>query len=168
MSNTSGLRESGVIVTGAGSGIGRAAALRFAHLGAKVLIADINPAGAESVAKEIEADGGTARVVIGDLSDQGTVEEVVTTAVQSFGHLDVLVNNAGIRDSGAATADVSDTEWGGSSTSTSPPPSCSHAPPCPICWPAAKAPSSTPPPRPVSAAARPAPPIPSPSTAWSD
>jgi NAD(P)-dependent dehydrogenase (short-subunit alcohol dehydrogenase family) len=111
MSNTGGLRDSSVIVTGAGSGIGRAAALRFARLGAKVLIADINPAAAESLAQQIETEGGTARIVIGDLSEQHTVEKVVTTTVKSFGHLDVLVNNAGIGDSGAATADVNDTEW---------------------------------------------------------
>ncbi len=56
----------GVVVTGAGAGIGRAAALRFASLGARVLIADTNPVGAEAVAKQIEASGGTARTVIGD------------------------------------------------------------------------------------------------------
>lgn len=56
-----------------------------------------------SVAKEIEAAGATARVVVGDLSDQRVVDDVVTTAVRSFGQLEVLVNNAGIRDSGAVT-----------------------------------------------------------------
>ncbi|GAA1180824.1 SDR family oxidoreductase [Streptomyces hebeiensis] len=111
MNSITGLEGRSVIVTGAGSGIGRAAALRFAHLGVKVLIADIDPAGAQAAAEEIESRGGTARTVVGDLSDQTTVDEVIATAVQSFGGLDVLVNNAGIMDSMTATADVSDAEW---------------------------------------------------------
>lgn len=111
MSDTTDFEGRGVVVTGAGSGIGRASALRFASLGAQVLVADINPVGAEAVAKEIEANGGTARTVVGDLSDQGTVDEVITTAVESFGDLGVLVNNAGIMDTMTATADVSDAEW---------------------------------------------------------
>ncbi|MEW2120675.1 SDR family oxidoreductase [Streptomyces sp. NPDC005474] len=111
MSHTTGSQGRSVIVTGAGSGIGRAAALRFAQLGDKVLVADLNADGTEAVVKEIEAGGGTARAVVGDLSDQHTVDEVVSTAVEAFGGLDVLVNNAGIMDTMTATADVSDAEW---------------------------------------------------------
>ncbi|MFJ9908319.1 SDR family NAD(P)-dependent oxidoreductase [Streptomyces sp. NPDC101152] len=111
MSSTTGSQGRGVVVTGAGSGIGRATALRFAQLGDKVLVADLNADGAEAVVKEIEADGGTARAVVGDLSDQHTVDEVISTAVEAFGGLDVLVNNAGIMDTMTATADVSDAEW---------------------------------------------------------
>ncbi|WP_405735225.1 SDR family oxidoreductase [Streptomyces sp. NBC_01537] len=106
-----GLENSSVVVTGGGSGIGRAAALRFAGEGAKVVIADLNADGAKAVAEEIRAAGGTAVTVVGDLSEQAVVEEVVATAVESFGGLDVLVNNAGIMDRMSATADVTDAEW---------------------------------------------------------
>ncbi|MGW7751099.1 SDR family NAD(P)-dependent oxidoreductase [Streptomyces violaceusniger] len=110
MSSTD-LQDRGVIVTGAGSGIGRATALRFAAEGAKVLVADLDRDGAEQVVTAIGAAGGVARAVVGDLGEQRVVDEVVATAVQEFGGLDVLVNNAGIMDRFSAVADTDDTEW---------------------------------------------------------
>ncbi|MER6015266.1 SDR family NAD(P)-dependent oxidoreductase [Streptomyces bluensis] len=109
--NSTGLQDRSVVVTGAGGGIGRAAALRFAEEGAKVLVADLNPEGAEETVKSIESAGGTALAVIGDLSDQAVVDAVVERAVEAFGGLDVLVNNAGIMDRMSALADVDDAEW---------------------------------------------------------
>jgi NAD(P)-dependent dehydrogenase (short-subunit alcohol dehydrogenase family) len=103
-----GFDNSSVIVTGAGSGIGRAAALRFAAEGARVLVADVDAARAEAVAEEI---GKSAVAVVGDLGDQAVVDRVVATAVEAFGGVDVLVNNAGIMDGMTATADVTDEEW---------------------------------------------------------
>jgi NAD(P)-dependent dehydrogenase (short-subunit alcohol dehydrogenase family) len=100
-----------VVVTGAGSGIGRAAALRFAGEGAHVVVADLNEAGAKTVVEEITAAGGRAVAVTGDLSEPAVVDQVVATAVDTFGGLDVLVNNAGIMDGMTATADVTDAEW---------------------------------------------------------
>jgi NAD(P)-dependent dehydrogenase (short-subunit alcohol dehydrogenase family) len=100
-----------VIVTGGGSGIGRAAALQFGREGARVLVADLNAESAKAVVDEIEAGGGTAVSVSGDLADQTVVEKVVKTAVETFGGIDILVNNAGIMDSMSACADVSDAEW---------------------------------------------------------
>ncbi|MEV6592996.1 SDR family NAD(P)-dependent oxidoreductase [Streptomyces acidicola] len=109
--NTTGLQDRSVVVTGAGGGIGRAAALRFAEEGAKVLVADLNPEGAQETVKSIESAGGTALAVIGDLSDQTVVDTVVERAVEAFGGLDVLVNNAGVMDRMSALADVDDAEW---------------------------------------------------------
>lgn len=108
---STGLSGRSVIVTGGGSGIGRATALRFATAGAKVLLADISAERAKTVADEIAAAGGTVTTVTGDLSDQRVVTHVVETAVNTFGGLDVLVNNAGIMDRMSAVADTSDAEW---------------------------------------------------------
>ncbi|MFB8116840.1 MULTISPECIES: SDR family NAD(P)-dependent oxidoreductase [unclassified Streptomyces] len=100
-----------VIVTGAGSGIGRAVALRFAAEGARVVIADVDHASAGKVAEEVAQAGGTAVTVIGDLRDQAVVDRVAATATEEFGGIDVLVNNAGVMDSMSAAADTGDDEW---------------------------------------------------------
>ncbi|MDW4910926.1 SDR family oxidoreductase [Streptomyces sp. ADMS] len=101
----------GVVVTGAASGIGRTTALMFAHEGAKVLVADLDRAGAEEVVEEISAAGGAAVAVVGDLSDRQVVAEVVGRAVGDFGRVDVLVNNAGIMDRMSALGETDDAEW---------------------------------------------------------
>ncbi|WP_458106676.1 SDR family oxidoreductase [Arthrobacter sp. R3-55] len=81
-----------VIVTGAGSGIGRAAALRFADLGANVVIADKNEAAAREVADEA---GAKALAVTVDVSDSASVRSMIKAVVDNFGGIDVLCNNAG-------------------------------------------------------------------------
>ena len=106
-----GLDGRSVIVTGAGSGIGRATALAFAAEGARVVVADLNAEAAEGAVKEIEQAGGTAVAVTGDLSEQAVVDQVARTAVEQFGGVDVLVNNAGIMDRMSALGEVSDAEW---------------------------------------------------------
>ncbi|WP_392971477.1 SDR family NAD(P)-dependent oxidoreductase [Streptomyces sp. LN245] len=109
--STTGADGRSVIVTGAGSGIGRATALAFAAQGARVVVADLNAEGAASVVGEIETAGGSAVAVTGDLSEQEVVDRVTATAVERFGGVDVLVNNAGIMDRMSAVAEVSDAEW---------------------------------------------------------
>ncbi len=84
-----------VVVTGAGSGFGEATAKRFASEGGRVVVADINAAGAERVAAEIAGAGGTAQAVVVDVADEKAVMGMVECAVDAFGALDVLVNNAG-------------------------------------------------------------------------
>jgi 3-oxoacyl-[acyl-carrier protein] reductase len=83
------------VVTGAGVGLGRAEALGLAAAGAKVVVNDIGDA-AHSVAEEIVASGGQAVGVPGDIGDWDFATSLVTTAVDTYGDLNVLVNNAGV------------------------------------------------------------------------
>ena len=84
------------IVTGGASGIGRATAIDLAGASSKVVIADTALDGAEGVAREIEAEGGTAIAVETDVTSRQSVEAMVERAVKEFGKVDILVNNAGI------------------------------------------------------------------------
>lgn len=98
-----------VIVTGAGQGIGRAHALAFAADGARVVVNDVGAA-ADEVAAEIRAMGAEAVASKGDVSDWAYGEQLVRTAVEAFGTLDALVNNAGLaRD--RMLVNMSEDEW---------------------------------------------------------
>ena len=85
-----------VIITGAGSGQGRAAALRFAEEGARVVIAEVDPATGASVADEIAAAGGAALFAQTDVSREEDWRRVVAAAEERFGGVDVLYNNAAV------------------------------------------------------------------------
>ena len=84
------------VVTGAGSGIGRVAASLFAAEGARVVVADMVGDHVESAVAEIVAAGGTATAVTADVSDEAPVAAMVAAAVDTYGGLHVLFNNAGI------------------------------------------------------------------------
>jgi meso-butanediol dehydrogenase/(S,S)-butanediol dehydrogenase/diacetyl reductase len=91
----SGLAERVAVITGAGSGIGAATALRFARAGARVIVSDVNDADGERVAAEIARAGGAAAYCRADIRDAGDVERLMATAAERFGALHVLFNNAG-------------------------------------------------------------------------
>src|SRR5215218_8736778 len=87
------------IVTGAGNGLGRSHALLLAAEGAKVVVNDVEEEDAEAVVSQIVATGGQAVAVVADIAEWATGELLVAAAIDTFGELHVLVNNAGfIRD----------------------------------------------------------------------
>ena len=108
---STGLEGKSVLVTGGGSGIGRAMCLAFAAEGAKVVVSDISEAGATETAKLVAEAGGTALVVTADVSDEASVEALVAATVEAHGGIDVLCNNAGVLDSMSPIEDVSTAEW---------------------------------------------------------
>ncbi len=85
-----------VVVTGSGSGIGKAAVLAFGREGATVVVADVDAPAAQATAQQIVAAGGRAEPLQVDVSIAADVERMVATTAERFGRLDVLVNNAGI------------------------------------------------------------------------
>jgi NAD(P)-dependent dehydrogenase (short-subunit alcohol dehydrogenase family) len=84
------------VVTGGASGIGEAVALAIAARGGQVVVADINQAAAEQVVTTIGGAGGSAKAITADVADPAAVEAMVQFAVDTYGGLDVAVNNAGI------------------------------------------------------------------------
>lgn len=105
-----GLAGAGALVTGAGSGIGQAAALLFADLGAKVAAVDIDPERVAATVKDIAAAGGEAVAIACDVADEDAVAAAVATAAEAFGRLSVAFNNAGTFHP-ADVADLDAADW---------------------------------------------------------
>jgi NAD(P)-dependent dehydrogenase (short-subunit alcohol dehydrogenase family) len=99
------------LVTGAGSGIGRATALVFAREGAKVLVADVVVDGGEETVRQIKAAGGEALFIKADMAKAAEVEAMVQKAVTTYGRLDCAHNNAGIEGATGRTADYREEDW---------------------------------------------------------
>jgi 3-oxoacyl-[acyl-carrier protein] reductase len=100
-----------ILVTGGASGMGRATALVFAAEGASVAVTDVTADGAQAVADEIAARGGSARAWKLDVADRDAIAAVVSEIAGHFGALDVIVNNAGISVRIAIDQDGYDEAW---------------------------------------------------------
>jgi len=99
-----------VIITGAGRGIGRAAALLFASEGARLALVDIDEESGESAAEEVRSQGWEAIYIKTDLTDSAQVKKMADTVVQEYGRIDVLYNNAGINHFAKIT-DTEESAW---------------------------------------------------------
>jgi 3-oxoacyl-[acyl-carrier protein] reductase len=97
------LQDKVALITGGGNGIGRATAVRFAAEGAAVVVADLDEAGLAETVAAVEAAGGRATAVAGDVTSRQDVSWMVATAVSEFGGLHIVINNAGITRDGLTT-----------------------------------------------------------------
>ena len=105
------IKNKTALVTGAGSGIGKAAAELYAKLGAKVVVSDVNEANGKEVVSKIIAAGGDAVFIKADVSDPAACEALIAGAVKQYGSLDIACNNAGIGGEANLAADMSIEGW---------------------------------------------------------
>jgi len=99
------------IITGAGSGIGHAAAALFAREGAKVVVADINDTGGQDTVNLIRTTGGEAIFVHTDVTNATEAEQLIRRTMNTYGSLDILYNNAGIPLRPKAVEKIGEDEW---------------------------------------------------------
>lgn len=105
------LRDKIAVVTGAGSGMGRSIAIVYASEGARVVVSDINEASANATVDEIKSAGGEAIAVLANVAKEEDIQNLIDTAVQTYGTVDILVNNAGIMDNFEPAGDIEDEQW---------------------------------------------------------
>lgn len=99
------------VITGAGSGLGREFAQEMAKDGARIVVADINVAGAEETVQLVTGQGGEAVAVEVDVASAASVQAMVQRAVEAFDALDILINNAGLVGETLPVAEVSEESW---------------------------------------------------------
>ena len=105
------LNDRVALVTGGGSGIGRAAAITFARQGAHLVVSDLNLAGAEETAHAVEAAGRQAIAVKTDVTDPADVEALLAATLDRYGRLDCAFNSAGVGGSGRRVTELSWERW---------------------------------------------------------
>ncbi len=99
------------IITGAGSGMGKAIALLFASEGSKVVAADINQTRLDALKKEIMEKGGEVTTIIANVAKEDDIENMIKVATTAYGTLDILVNNAGVMDSFQPVGELENNMW---------------------------------------------------------
>ena len=99
------------VVTGAASGMGLAIATLYAKEGAKVVISDINKEAADAAVESIQTAGGEAIAVVANVAEEEDIQNLIDTAVSTYGTLDILVNNAGIMDNFEPAGEIEDDKW---------------------------------------------------------
>jgi len=105
------LKDKVAIITGGGSGIGRATCLLFAREGAKVVVADYIAEGGNETVRQISAAGGQAVFVQADVSKSADVRNMIGAAVRNYGRVDILFNNAGIEGPSTKLANLKEEDW---------------------------------------------------------
>lgn len=100
-----------VLITGASTGIGKAASLKFAAEGATVVLADVSDEDGQATLKEVQQHSPKSTFIHCDVADSTNVQQLIRQAIEQFGRIDVAVNNAGIGGPSAHTAEYSDEEW---------------------------------------------------------
>jgi NAD(P)-dependent dehydrogenase (short-subunit alcohol dehydrogenase family) len=105
------LNGKSAIITGAASGIGRAAALAFAREGARVIVADVSEDGGRQTVEIVRDKGGEAEFFRCDVSRAADADALIAAAVKAYGRLDCAFNNAGIAGTQRKTADYDEAEW---------------------------------------------------------
>ncbi|MBU5468315.1 SDR family oxidoreductase [Virgibacillus sp. MSJ-26] len=105
------LKDKVAVVTGAASGMGKAIAELYAKEGAKIIVADLNLDGANSVVEGITSNGASAKAVQVNVAKKEDIDNMIDTAVNEYGTIDILVNNAGIMDGFEPVGEISDDRW---------------------------------------------------------
>jgi NAD(P)-dependent dehydrogenase (short-subunit alcohol dehydrogenase family) len=105
------LQDKVAVITGAGSGMGKEMALLFGLEGAKLVLADISQAALDQVVAEVKQNGGQAVGVSANVAKEEDVQNMIETAVKTYGSLDILVNNAGIMDKMTPVTELTDELW---------------------------------------------------------